>query len=253
MESEVLTIKDVLNILKNRLSLIVIIILLGTSCGIFFQTKLIKPTYLTTTKLFIGKEVNDENGTVYDSSDVSLYQNLMETYAGIVSSQDLIERAMEKSKCDLPASYVYNSLMVESGEKNQFLTLSIITANPEEGVPILEAITDEFISTSKELISNSVVKVISTPREPSGPYNYSSNQMILYSFAGSAFFSICLAIFLEFLDNTVKKKEDIDKILGVPILGVVPVYNNDGKGKGNKKRRENSREKRVVINDFYSN
>lgn len=251
MDSEILSLKDIIDILKSKIILIAAIVILGTTVGIYYSKNYISPSYMTSTKLFIGKGLDSNEETIYESGDITFYQSLANTYAGVLSSRDLIEKAMKDCKCEVTDNYVISNLKVETEEKSQFLNLSILTPNEEDGVIILEAVTKEFINASKELVSNGNIKVITKPRIPECAYNYNPKRTVLIFFLGSVFIGICLAILLEFIDNTIKKKEDIDKILNVPILGVVPIYNDESDNVGKKKRERKRRRKRVLSNDYY--
>lgn len=251
MDSDVLTIKDIIDILKSKIILIGIIVILGTTVGIYYSKNYISPTYKTSTKLFICKGPNDNKDTVYENGDITFYQSIANTYAEVLSSRDLIEKAMKNCECDVSDRYVISNLKVETIEKSQFINLSILTPNVEDGVPILEAVVDEFIKSSKELISNANIKVITKPRIPESAYNYNPNKAVAIFTLGSIFIGICVAILLEFIDNTIKKKEDIDKIINVPILGVVPIYTDEDDNIGKRKHESKKKRKRVISNDYY--
>ncbi len=44
---------------------------------------------------------------------------------------------------------------------------------------------------------------------------------IIIIFVVALMVSIALAFLLEYLDDTVKKEEDVEKLLGLPVLGIV--------------------------------
>jgi capsular exopolysaccharide synthesis family protein len=94
------------------------------------------------------------------------------------------------------------------------------------------------------------------PRVPIGPKRF---QGILLAFAFSIGFGVCLATMLEYLDDSVRSTEDIDRILHLPALAVIPsiggwspkrlirgrndvaalqLKNGNGNGNGNGKARE---------------
>lgn len=57
------------------------------------------------------------------------------------------------------------------------------------------------------------------PRVPIGPKRF---QGILLAFAFSLGFGVCLATMLEYLDDSIRSTEDIDRILHLPALAVIP-------------------------------
>lgn len=223
MNRDMLTIKDVMDILKKRIVMIVLIVLISTIGAGIYSYFVVKPAYRTSMQIFIGKETNQ--GTInYQNGEVQLYQMLMGTYAGLIKNEDLIGRALEDIDIDMSPAAVLGSLNITTGEKDQFLNMSISTLNPNDGKVILTAITDEFIKTSSQLIPNGTVSVVQEPKIPKGPYSPNKKMNILVAFAMSLMVSVTLSLFLEYLDNTVKKKEDVENILGVPVIGIVPEY-----------------------------
>jgi succinoglycan biosynthesis transport protein ExoP len=65
----------------------------------------------------------------------------------------------------------------------------------------------------------SVVDYAITPRSPAGPQRLLG---IISAFVFAIFFGICLAIFLEYLDNTVRSVADVERVMGLPALAVIP-------------------------------
>jgi succinoglycan biosynthesis transport protein ExoP len=65
----------------------------------------------------------------------------------------------------------------------------------------------------------SVVDYAITPREPVGPQRLLG---VVLAFVLSIIFGICLAIFLEYLDNTVRSADDVEKMLRLPALALIP-------------------------------
>lgn len=47
---------------------------------------------------------------------------------------------------------------------------------------------------------------------------------ILIAFVAGLMASLGLVFLLEYLDNTVKTSSDIEKLLGIPVLGIIPDY-----------------------------
>ncbi len=64
-----------------------------------------------------------------------------------------------------------------------------------------------------------VVEYAITPRQPVGPQRLLGVAMAL---AISLAFGICLAIFLDYIDNTVRSTADVERMLGLPALATIP-------------------------------
>jgi len=62
------------------------------------------------------------------------------------------------------------------------------------------------------------------PEEPIKP-----RKMLNFAIAGvlGLFVGAGIAFLLDYVDNTIKTKEEAEKILGLPVLGQIPVFNNE--------------------------
>lgn len=65
----------------------------------------------------------------------------------------------------------------------------------------------------------SVVDYAITPRTPVGPQRLLG---VCLALLVSIVFGICLAIFLDYFDNTVRSSADIEQMLGLPALAIIP-------------------------------
>ena len=233
MNRELLSIRDIIGILKKRIVIIGVIVAISVISSAFYSYCILKPQYKTTTKLFIGKEFNGDISK-YSASEVQMYQKLIRSYAGIALSEDVVNRAMEKANLDISAKQVMGSLSATPGEEDQFLVLTMVTYNKEEGKEVLEALTNELIETSNKLIPNGSISVLTSPKVPTNPFAPNRKMYILIAFVASLLVSSSIVLFVEYMDNKVKSKNELEKLLGVPVIGVVPEV-----GAKTKKRKDN--------------
>ncbi|MFH5978356.1 capsular biosynthesis protein, partial [Clostridium perfringens] len=93
-------------------------------------------------------------------------QKLMKTYAELVKTSDLVTKAVKSANLDYNQNQIkgiLNNLTANPSADTQILDLSFKGGDPKEVLKVTEAITNEFISESKELIPNGNVQVIQKP------------------------------------------------------------------------------------------
>jgi polysaccharide biosynthesis transport protein len=64
-----------------------------------------------------------------------------------------------------------------------------------------------------------VVDYAIAPQQPAGPQRLLT---IMVAFVFAVAFGLCLAVFLEYLDNTVRSAADVERMLGLPALAIIP-------------------------------
>lgn len=228
MEENTISLEEIAYALKKRWKLIALITIAATLVSAILSFFIIKPQYEAKAKLFIGKQETQENNA-YNNSDVMMYQQLMKTYAELVKTLDLVTKAVKNDNLDYNQNEIkgiLNNLTATPSADTQILDLNFKGGNPKEVLKVTEAITNEFISESKELIPNGNVQVIQKPQLPEHPVSPNKKLNILIAFVLGLMIGVGVVLLLEYLDNTFKSREELEKTLDLPIIGAIPDYNS---------------------------
>ncbi|HAT4243739.1 YveK family protein [Clostridium perfringens] len=228
MEENTISLQEIAYALKKRWKLIALITIVATLVSAILSFFVIKPQYEAKAKLFIGKQETQENNA-YNNSDVMMYQQLMKTYAELVKTSDLVTKAVKSANLNYNQNEIkgiLNNLTANPSSDTQILDLSFKGGNPKDVLKITEAITNEFISESKELIPNGNVQVIQKPQLPDRPISPNKKQNILIAFVLGLVLGGGIVLSIEYLDNTFKSREELEKTLELPIIGAIPDYDS---------------------------
>ncbi|EIW6614562.1 capsular biosynthesis protein [Clostridium perfringens] len=231
MEENTISLQEIAYALKKRWKLIALITIAATLVSAILSFFVIKPQYEATTKLFIGKQESQDNNA-YNNSDVMMYQQLMKTYAELAKTSDLVTKAVKSADLDYnqeDIKAILKNLNATPSAETQILDLSYKGGNPKDVLKVTEAITSEFISESKELIPNGNVQVIQKAQLPEHPVSPNKKINILIAFVLGLMVGGGVVLLLEYLDNTFKSREELEKTLELPIIGTIPDYDNMGK------------------------
>lgn len=225
MNEENINIQDIIDALKARWQLIVTMTLLATILSTVVSFFLIKPKYEASTKLFIGKE--ESNKESYNNNDVQMYQKLLKTYSDVIMTKDLVGNAIDDGGINIKADEALANLTVTPKTDTQILSISYKSTDRQQAKDIVQAVTDEFVEVSTDLISNANVKVVESVTLPESPVSPNKKLNIAIAFVLGAMLGVGIALLLEFMDNTFKDKDQVENILGVPVIGNIP--NTDSK------------------------
>ena len=229
MNEEVIRIEDIVNILIKRWKMILSITLIATIFSEIISFLIILPKYQASTKVFIGKENTQVQGQdqTYDNTDVQMYQNLLKTYAEVIQTNDLVEKAVDLESLGLKSQYILNNLKVIPRADTQILEIQYINEDKVLARDILDSVTTQFIKSSTELIPNGNVKIIESVKIPENPVSPNKKMNIAIAFLLGLMISTGLSFLLESIDNTFKTKEQMEDVLGLPVLGVIPNFLNN--------------------------
>ena len=85
------------------------------------------------------------------------------------------------------------------------------------------------VGISSNLTTNNV-SIVDSANPPLFPYKPNLQSNLLAGLGIGLFMGLCLVFLLEYLDDSIKFPEEVERVLGVPLMGVIPV--------GEKKRSE---------------
>ncbi|MCJ7487980.1 MAG: polysaccharide biosynthesis tyrosine autokinase, partial [Candidatus Aminicenantes bacterium] len=89
------------------------------------------------------------------------------------------------------------------------------------------------IQVSSQLggLRTSNIKVVDRALVPGGPFSPNVQRNLLTALLLGLFGGLGLIFVVEYLDNTVKGPEDVEKLVGLPSLGIIPFLTADGQKK----------------------
>lgn len=221
MEYVTLDIKKILLILKKHLKLIISITLIITAITAYINYYAITPMYTSDIKLFIGKsELNSDKYNIYD---IEAYQKLMKTYSELITTSDLVDKALNNTKSDYDPDDVLSRLNVSIKNDTQVLNISYTCDDRNKSKEVLDEIVDEFEKESKELIPYIKISVLEHSKVPDHPSSPRKTGNTLIAFMASLFIGSGVSFLKEFFCSTISTKEQIEQITGIPVIAMVPV------------------------------
>ncbi|MBU3134081.1 capsular biosynthesis protein [Clostridium gasigenes] len=222
-----INIQELLDTLKKRWKLILICTLTATllsAIGTFF---LIKPQYETGTKVFIGKEETKAKVKDYDNNEVIMYQKLLKTYSEVIKTKDLAKATIKDSNVDIKPEELLSNLTIVPLADTQILQIKFKSEMPNDAKKIVSAITDQFIELSSELVPNGNIQILEDVQVPKNPVSPNKKMNIAIAVLLGLMVGLGLTFLLEFLDDTFKSKDQMERELEIAVIGVIPNIDED--------------------------
>jgi capsular exopolysaccharide synthesis family protein len=147
---------------------------------------------------------------------------MVKTYAEFAKSRMVAEHVIDNLKLDMSVGQLQGMLAVTPKGDTEFLTLSITALDPAKAKDIANqyARSLKYVANQVKKVDN--VQLLDEALLPSGKDSPRISLNIAIAFFLGMMISIGLVFLLEYLDNTVKSKEDIEKHLDIPVIGLLP-------------------------------
>lgn len=215
---------DVLLLLKKLWSkkfLITLVAVFFATIALLISLFLIKPTYTSTTSFYVGNQkAAAENALT--AQDLQAGDYLVKDYKEIISSKDVRQQVIEEEGLSITADELLSKLTVEIPTNTRIISISVSDEDPKEAARIANAIrviASEKIKAVTKVDNVEEVDPAEAPTEPSSP-NIKRNVALGFLIGG--FIAVATVLVREILDDRIKRPEDIEEILGMPLIGMVP-------------------------------
>ena len=234
MDNKTLDINELKHVFLKRIRIMIICVLSVTVLASAFAIFKMKPSYEARVKIFAGK--NEEVASNYSKDELSSYQSLIASYIEIIKTEDFMKNVIEKADLNLSPSQLLIGLSFETAVNAPILTISYSSVDPVISEKVISTLSSEFEVGVKEVILNTYMKIIDSvkviERVPA------KAKFILIGFVIGVILSIGLALILDYLDDTVSRKEDVEDLLPIPVLGVLPIEEEENLHDKKKKSRK---------------
>jgi polysaccharide biosynthesis transport protein len=125
-----------------------------------------------------------------------------------------------EAKLEREIQRVVGAVKIE--ESPQYLFLKREADTNRELYEVLLKRLKETVLT--ENVPRSQIVIVDPARVPDKPVRPQKRKNMLLAVLGGLALGLGLAVFFEYLDNTIKLPEDIERFLGIPFLGAVPSH-----------------------------
>ena len=216
-----------MQIIKKRILVIMVITLLSTAASAVLSFYVIKPVYEAEVSVVIGRDNHGKMDGTLNDNDVYMFQQLMKTYAEIARSNTVAEESASKIGGKVTAEYLSKHITVTPQQSTQILNIKASANDAKETYNIISSVSDSFISTAIKFTPGANIQLLNKPKLPTKPVKPDKRLNIAIAFFIGLLISIILAYILEYMDDTIKEEHDVEKYLKLPVIGTIP-RNTDG-------------------------
>ena len=215
---------DVVQVLKVLWKRKLMIALVAIATGVLafgFSSFIVKPQFTSTTRIYVvNRNQGDKPGL--SNQDLQAGSYLVKDYREIILSQDVLEKVVTEQNLKFDAKALAKKIQVTVPVDTRIVSISVKDGNPEEASRIANGLREV---AAQKIISVTKVSDVTTLEEARPALSPSSPNIRRNTILGvgvGAGIVILLAISIEVLDDRVKRPEDIEEVMHISLLGVIP-------------------------------
>ncbi|MFS0668969.1 YveK family protein [Peribacillus frigoritolerans] len=217
---ETISIKDIFKTLKKRWKLIMLLTLIAALISGSISYFLLTPVYQSSTQILVNQKQSENQ---LDSTQIRSNIDMINTYSVIIKSPAILEKVIDKLELDQSVDQLSQKITINSQENSQVFSLTVQDSNPAKAVEIANTVSSIFQKEIKDIMKVDNVSILAKAEIKENPTPVKPNPLLNIAIAVvvGLMAGIGLAFLLEYLDNTIKDEDDIERLLDLPLLGSI--------------------------------
>ena len=214
-----MTLQELLIVLREHLRLVILMPLLA-ALAVAGISVFLPNQYTASTTMYVLVTSGDSTTATTTSNDLTASQMITNDVATLMKS----DRVKADTASDLGLADLRGfKISVTSSTTSRVITLSVTGSNAQSAADVANAMvknTSDIAQSVMEVKSINAIDSALAPTTPSGP-----NRPLYVAVALVAGFlmAIVIAVLEETLNTKVRNSEDAEELLGVPVIGHIPV------------------------------
>lgn len=216
---------DILSLLKKlwtKKFLIIFMALFFGALALLSSIFLIKPSYTASTRIYV---INQEKSDGLTALDLQAGGLLVNDYKEIITSRDVMKDVIVNSDLSTTPEALSKMISVTIPTDTRVISIAVTNHDPQAAKDLANSVREvasEKIKSVTKVQDVTPLEKAVMPTSPSSP-NIKRNTLVGILFG--AFLTIVTVIVGEVVDDRVKRPEDVEELLGMTLLGIVPNTN----------------------------
>ena len=218
---ETVDLREYFGIVKKRFWIIALITTIAIVVSGAISFFVLTPVYEAKSTLIVNTEKNEETEMI-TGDQFSVSQKLTVTYGEIIKSRSVLEAVIKNLNLDDSYEDLVNNITVSPVKDTQIISISVQDTNKEKARDIANEIPKVFKKEAKRITKANDIQVIDKAILPQNPIKPNKMMNVAIAAVLGMMIGLFIVFLIEYLDNKLKTPQDIEKHLGLSVLGVVP-------------------------------
>ncbi|MBU9905534.1 YveK family protein [Thomasclavelia ramosa] len=210
---------QLLKLLKKNIRLIIILALVGIIIAASATTFLISKKYQSQGSVLLKADV--VNGSLY-STQVNTNKMMVNNYVKLLQGNNIQDQVAKN--LNITSAEVRSSLSITNTTDTQIIEISSTTVDPGLSKRIVDETISVFTTLIQEKLDVTNVTIVDQPEVNPNPVSPSMVKNVIIGAVAGIVISLGYLLLTYLLDTKIKNGEQAEQYLGVPLLGIVPFF-----------------------------
>lgn len=213
---------DVLYLLRKLWSKKFFIVFVGLLVGtiallgsVFFM----KPKYTSTTRIYVVSRSSDTSLT---NQDLQAGSYLVNDYKEVITSSEVLSSVIDQEKLSMSVGELSKDIAVTIPTDTRVISIAVTDTDAQRACDIANTVREVAAEKIKAVTKVDDVTTLESATKPNHPSSPNVKKNAAIGALAGVFLAVVGILVAEVLDDRVRRPEDVEEVLGMTLLGVVP-------------------------------
>jgi capsular polysaccharide biosynthesis protein len=218
-----------LNLVRQRLALVIIALIVGGTVGYLTTSR--TPVYTATTTIYVGSlNLSADQAELYAQAGLN---EVVATFAQMIPSAVIAQKAISSLHINRYAGEVAASTSAIVVTGTNLIEVSVSDVNGPDAERLANGVSNAFVSQIADYQSGGTTSQGLVPNEPAYVFQEATgasrnstgvSRKVVLGILFGLVVAVLLILVLDYLDVTIKSPEELERRVGLPVLGIVPRF-----------------------------
>lgn len=216
---------DLLYYLKKKILVIVAAFVAAAMVGAAFTAFFMEDEYTAKTRMYV---LNRSSETSLTYNDYSVSNYMINDYTVLITGENVTKAVIDELNLDMTTSELAEKISVEAIDSTRVLQITVVDNEAKRAADIANCVREVASEQLEEIMAVDAVNLVyeaEIPYQKSGP-SLTKNTVLAALLGMVAAIGVLVVIYV--VDDTIRTEEDVERYLGLSVLGVIPASSEMG-------------------------
>lgn len=220
-EEELIDIREYAQMVLRKWWILAILMVVSMAAAAGISYFILEPVYESKVTLFVGRQQTKDEGI--QMADITLNQQLVKDYQELAKSRTIARAVIERQQLPITVEGFIAKINVSLLKDTRVFQITVSDIDPVQAMEIANVLSEVFIDRATEIMRVENIQVIDPAEIPEYPFKPNPKRNMAIAGAGALVLGLGIIFFLQYMDNTIKTPDDVEKYLGLHTIGAIPL------------------------------
>ncbi len=208
-----------LNYLKKRIVIVMAAVLVFAVLGLLYSALFVTPTYVAETRLYV---LNRSSTIGVQGADYQVSTYMLQDYQVLITGKNVTKEVVRQLNLGMSPEALSSKISVTAPEETRVLQINVTDTDPQLAADIANKVCEVAMQELKRITDADAVHQVYEADVPVASVSMSAKKAVLLAAVLGLVAAVGVMTVMFILDDSIRTEEDVERYLGLSVLGVIP-------------------------------